>query len=750
MGNQAYVSRRSFIGGSAVAALGAAFASGTVLAGCAPQPNATADNANEKDLSATGHNGQSWQSQINPQDTDYTAHTMELEALFSPWPFGGLEIPNRIVKSAAGSGYAGEGSERALVEYYRAFARGGVGLVWLENFGCITEHFEVGGYRSISELPLKEVVDAIHKEGGLVGYQYDTMDLLIGKHDTVDFENFTQAVATDLTQEDIRALQADIVAAVKKLQAAGVNAFEINAAGNNLGQAFLSRMRNERDDEYGPQSFENRARFVTELIQQIKQSCGEDFPVQVLINVLEENDGALGQNALLTTLEENIEFAKLFEQAGADSLHLRLGPLNMHVCQFASDLYFAGYGIDGTTGFGTQFDFSRHWQGRLDASHSGCGMTLDVAREIKDAVGIPVGAVTYMDPAHAPDLFESALRDGKVDFLLMNRPLTVDPEYVHKLQAGKLDEIAPCTRCLHCHHDVDRNGESFTRCRVNACTRRAFTEEMPQGVALPEKTGDKSVMVVGGGPAGMEAARIAAQRGYAVTLYEKTGSLGGLLDFASTVKGPHENLPALKDYLIHQVELAGVTVVTGQEVDEAFIKDQQPDVVIMATGGAPAAPAIESDGSTPIVPLRNFLTSDLGDNVVVVGGNALAVDTTLYLLAEGKNVSIVLPDGLETLATGHSNWVKTFVLPMVYASGVRVWPHASIASVAEGVATVANETGAPVAIPCSAVIDARNMAAHPLASLAVDGIDVRAVGDCADPWNIANAIGTANLAARTI
>ena len=157
-----------------------------------------------------------------------------------------------------------------------------------------------------------------------------------------------------------------------------------------------------------------------------------------------------------------------------------------------------------------------------------------------------------MDPAHAPDLFEAALAEGKVDFLLMNRPLTVDPQYANKLKEGRIDEIAPCTRCLHCHFDYDEEGNTYEHCRVNACTQRAFRDDMPEGFDLPPVGTVKNVMVVGGGPAGMEAARIAALRGHNVTLYEKSGAVGGLLDFASTVKGPHENLSDLRSYLARQ------------------------------------------------------------------------------------------------------------------------------------------------------------------------------------------------------
>lgn len=727
----AELNRRSFVAASAALAVGAC-ASGALAGSAAAQEG----------------EARSPQSQLNPQDYDYTANTKPLDAIFSPWKLGGIELSHRMVKSAAGSGYTK--NPEAIVEYYRNFARGGVEMIWLENMACITKNFEVFDYGPLSEMPIQEIIDAIHAEGAHVGYQYDTMDLLIGKHQEIDFETFSQAVATDLSREDIDALTADIVDAVVELKGMGVEAFEINAAGNNLGQAFLSRMRNQRDDEYGPQTLENRARFVTNLIRAIKEACGPDFAVQVLINVLEENDTALGQNSLMTTLEENCAFARLFEAAGADSLHLRLGPLNMHVCQFASDLYFTGRGIDGMTGMGGQFDFKRHWQGKLDASHSGCGMTLDAARVVKECVSIPVGVVTYMDPAHAPDLFESAIEDGKCDFFLMNRPLTVDPAYVSKLREGRIDEIAPCTRCMHCHHDMDRAGNGYTHCRVNACTRRAYTEDMPNGVALEPAAQAKRVMVVGGGPAGMEAARIAALRGHDVALYEKADYLGGLLDYASAVKGPHENLLALKAYLARQLEVAGVEVHTGEEVDAAKVAEVAPDAVVLAMGGTRAELDLACGEGTKLVSMYEFLGCDMGGDVVIVGGGAQAVDAALYLMEKGVNVQFVLEGSEGELGCGQSTWVKAFVIPALYSLGARVWPNARIVSAGSGQATVLAEGGVEVSVPCTAVLDARTML--PTAdALDVAGVaEVYAVGDCADPWNIENAITTGNLAGRRI
>lgn len=133
-----------------------------------------------------------------------------------------------------------------------------------------------------------------------------------------------------------------------------------------------------------------------------------------------------------------------------DSLHIRIGPCGQHVAEFAGDLYFCGTGIEGTTGYGTQFDFTRQWQGMLKADQSGLGIMVPVAAEIKKAVSIPVGAVTYMDPARDPEFFESLIASGELDFILMNRPLSVDYDYLHKLEEGRIDEIRPCTRCMHC------------------------------------------------------------------------------------------------------------------------------------------------------------------------------------------------------------------------------------------------------------------------------------------------------------
>ena len=733
------ISRRDFLKGTAAGAL--SLAATSLLS----QGVAFADGEKAADEAV---NYYKTSAGLNPQDYDFRDPDSDLSAIFSPWKFGGLSLNHRMVKSAAGSDTQ-KGSEEEAVEYYANFAKGGVEMVWVEDFLKFHDNFPSARATAIEDSHVKAVVDGVHKAGGYIGYQLSCMGRSFSGFDAATAAMYESAFAEHLTREEVKLVQEDFINGAKKMKDLGFDAVEINAAGNNIGQAFFSRQRNHRDDEYGPQSFENRARFVGEIITGIKEVCGKDFPVQVLINGIEENDIDIGQADLSTTVEENCKICKSLEEFGADSLHVRLGVFRMHVCQFASDLYFTGNGIIGTTANGTRFDFSRHFEGKLLANHDAYGMMLNVAKEIKEAVSIPVGTVTCMNPAHAPKFFNDAIANGMCDFFIMNRPLTVDTEYVNKLREGRLDEIAPCTRCMHCHFDYNEEGKTYEHCRVNAATQRAWHDEMPEGATPLPGDGDKKVMVIGGGPAGMEAARIAAQRGYDVTLYEKNGMLGGLLTFANVIKGPHENLDDLRKYLIRQQELKGVKVVTGTEVTREMIEQEAPDYVVLAVGGKRPELELSSNGATTVISIDDIATTKIGDNVTIIGGNAQAVDAAQYLIAQGKHVTMVSPEGKEKLDKGQSSWVKQFTIPMLYANGTRLWPNASVKEVRDGEIVIDGETGCDIVVKCDTVIDARDML--PNTGL-IDGLSIPAVavGDCNAPFNIAEAIAAGNIAARRI
>lgn len=737
-------SRRTFLKGAVVGAAGVA--TGGLLSGCGgtDQPSesngeATSGGADDKELIANAY--------LNPQDYEYRQNTTDFKKLFSPLKIGSLNLNHRMVKSAAGSATYLAGLTDELLQYYVQFAKGGVELIWVEMVPELEPPADGSALPQEAIEFGKKLVKECGKYGAKLGYQtYGISPKPIG----------------ELTAEEIAGLQARYVDIAKQIHQMGFAAFEINAAGFNLGEQFLSRFHNVRTDEYGSGSLENRARFVTECIEKIKKACGNDYVIQVLINCIEENDN-LTNNATLatldnavtapynkvTTIEEGIEFAKLFEAAGCDSMHLRLGPLDNHPCQFGSDLYFLLNGIEGATGYGNQWDFSRHWQGQLIANHSGAGMLIDIVRRYKEALSIPCGTVTYMDPAHAPDFFEKALADGKVDFYLMNRPLTVDTEYVNKLKEGRIDEIAPCTRCLHCHIGSNEMNREMGYCRVNALTQRVMTDKGPKTYELEPAAAPKKVMVIGGGPAGMEAARIAAARGHEVTLYEKNVALGGNLTFASMVKGPHENLDDLKAYLSRQLELNGVNVVLKKEVDAALIESEAPDAVILAVGALPGEVGV-SGGNVPIIEYDQFMGADTGENVVVFGSNAQAFDCALWMTVRKKKVTIVTPNPNEDLDKEQSHHAHRFMTTALYSLGVKAYPGSTIKEIGDGQITIATDAGFETVISADSIINAADLL--PNKSL-LDGISVKetyAIGDCNEPYNIALAIRAGNDVGRAV
>ena len=682
---------------------------------------------------------------LNPQDYDYTGNSITdftKTKLFSEWKLGPLTLKHRMVKSAAFQLAFMRNNPEEYIGYYERMARGGVQMIWIENFANMWDMTASPFKQDYSAYDVKGMVDRLHAAGAYVGTQFDTMGAPIGPL------SYTEPFIGNYSTEEVKEWIQVIIGMAKRLHEDGFDAFELNFAANNVGQSFLSRARNNRTDEYGPQSIESRTRFGVEVVKGIKEACGKDFIVQVLINSVEENDTNLGDNEAFNSIEEVREIAKAFEAAGADSLHLRQGPGGQHIAQFAPDLYFCARGQEGTTGFGTKFDFKQHYQGLARGNHSGCGFGIDIAAAVKQAVSIPVGTVSYMDPAHAPDYFEQALQENKIDFIIMNRPLCVDPEYVNKLREGRIDEIAPCTRCLHCFYDPDRDGKLMEHCRVNAANWRAYGEDMPEGFDPAPAAEAKNVMVIGGGPAGMEAARIAAGRGHSVTLYEKENALGGTLGFAEAVKGPHENLGRLSKYLARQQEVCGVTVITGTEVTREVIATQKPDVVILAVGAKRPEPV--ASAGTPVVSVEDVLGAKLGNRVVVLGSNCQAVDAALYLMDQGKQVTIVTPSPKAAFEKGHSVNVRGFVETAIKAAGTRIWSGVTGLTVGESGVSFTSEAGFAIDVACDAVVDASDCLPNTALTDGLEGVTVIPVGDCKAPYNIAAAISDGNLAARSI
>ena len=246
----------------------------------------------------------------------------------------------------------------------------------------------------------------------------------------------------------------------------------------------------------------------------------------------------------------------------------------------------------------------------------------------------------------------------------------------------------------------------------------------------------------------MEAARIAAMRGHNVTLYEKRSLLGYMLAFAATVKGPHENFADLRKYLIHQLEITGVTVRTGIEVTKEFIETEAPDAVILAVGGRRDTLAV--NGNCPVIDMNRFMSAGTGDNIIICGSNAQAFDAALWLTVHKKRVTMVTPNTADDFDIQQSQHARRMITTVLYSLGFNALPESAIRSVRDGMATVMTDTGLETRIPCDAIINAADM--RPNLDL-IDGISVKeiyAVGDCASPFNIAQAIRSGNDAGRAV
>ena len=320
------ISRRDFLKGSAAGALGLA---ATSILGPA---TALADDAKTEEAPV---NVYKVMTELNPQDYDFRDPDSDLSAVFSPWKFGGLTLNHRMVKSAAGSAAYLAGMTDEFLSYYFNLAKGGVELIFIESVSWL-EVPESGEYDADTLAYIKKLVDGCAEYGAVLGYQISGFGM---------GEN-------EMTVDDIHAKQARMVQVAEGLYNVGFKVIEFNCAGFNMPAHFLSRFHNTREDEYGGKSIENRARFVTEILEQLKKDC-PDMPIQCLIDCIEENDNITNNPTIMTldtdvttphtkslTIEEGIAAAKLFEAAGCSSMHLRIGPLGHHVAQFAADLYF--------------------------------------------------------------------------------------------------------------------------------------------------------------------------------------------------------------------------------------------------------------------------------------------------------------------------------------------------------------------------------------------------------------------------
>lgn len=576
---------------------------------------------------------------------------MSFERLFSPITIGSMQLPNRVVMSPMTTDYGTseqEPSER-LLAYLQARAAGGVGLITLEVCSVALDHRYQPHSLSLSQdrfIPLhSKITELAHRHGVKIQPQITHP----GPESQAPFFEGKPGVGPSVNVnpgafQSCRPLELDeIPAVIEQYAAAGVRAKEAGYDGMELHAAhvymllgsFLSPLRNARSDEYGGKRLAGRARLLLETLTAVRTAVGEDFPITVSLSGYERSPGG-------REINETQRLAQLLVDAGADAFRVSGG---------------------STDGLVSQMVMGSDYQD---------GTNVTAARAIKLAVDVPVMVVGRI---HTPDHAEQILQEGSADLIAMGRPFLADPQWPAKARAGRAQDIRRCISCENCIDTMIVNQN--LNCAVNAATGREQT------YVLTRAAQRKRVVIVGGGPAGMEAARVADLRGHSVTLLERQKRLGGSLLLAATV---HSDNETFFNWLRQQVSASGVDIRLGVEATPDVLRSLQPDVIVIATGAKVETPAVPGAQQSHVfsgaqlrrvvegrarqneltmlpVPLRwaaqkflqvvssrltpsllrsaTRLWMPLGRRVVIVGADLAAIELAEFLAKRGRRVSML-------------------------------------------------------------------------------------------------------------
>ena len=690
------------------------------------------------------------------------AKKVAFNKLLEPSCLGKAKTKNRLIKTASGTMLLGDDgyiNERHKA-YYNAIAKGGVGLIIIED--CAVE-YPLGAHHPPFQLRIdedkyipsyKELTETIHQHNCLALLQllhsgaWDLLHFRTGKSRSSSYLSADELpgpmfdTPRELTLIEIEELVDKFASASARAKEAGFDGVEINGATCHLINSFLSRFWNRRQDDYGYQNLENRARFAVEIIKETRRRVGRDFIIGFLIN------GAEYGIEKGTTIQEAQGFARILEAAGIDSIQVRAH----------------GYGSYATMLRPENLFYPEPPPQRvkeLDWSHKGAGATVPLATAIKKVVSIPVITVGRLDPI----MGEKILQAGKADFIGFARRLMADPELPRKIASGRTEDIAPCTACNECNTAV--RVALPVRCRVNAALGG---EKDFYNISPADKR--KRVLVIGGGPAGMEAARVAAIRGHEVILYEKESKLGGLLSLAAMVKGQDiEDLPALVRYLKSQISKLGVKIRLGDEIDPQTIKEVQPDVVILATGSLPTTPEIPGINRRNVVSssklhqqLKTYLRflspqvlrwltkfwMPIGHRVLIIGGQLQGCELAEFLIKRGRKVTIV--DTAETLGEGLAGERKPRFLEWLTKKGATTLTGVEYDGITAKGLTIITKEGQKQIIEADTILPATPPIPNDKLVDALRGMVpvIYVIGDCQKPRLIIDSIADGYRVARSI
>ena len=641
--------------------------------------------------------------------------------LFEPGLIGNVRLKNRVIKAPQHTGLAnpdGSVTDRML-RYYKDVALGGVSMViveyaWIDNDASRASPCQLG-IASMDHIPgLSLLAQTIQANGAKAaiqishaGRQKFTLSRPIKAPSAVPWEEIYAAGCPppdELTFEEIQQIVKSFGDAAKRAQTADFDMVEIHACHGYLISNFLSPRTNKRTDWYGG-SLENRMRFLLELMAEILRQVGPDYPVCVRVSGIDyEPDG--------TKIDETIELCKRLEALGVAAIHMSGG---------------------------------NHHQTIHEVSPMGMSLAHNVwaAEAVKKEIEIPViasGSITH------PDLAEKILSDGKGDFIGLGRPLWADPYWPQKAMEGRPEDIRPCIRCNDgCLARGDHQAKTIS-CSVNVAVCR---EDEFQ---ITKAEHSKNVAVIGGGPAGMEAARVCALKGHKVTLYEKR-ELGGVLIEASVPEFKAPDLKPLITYLSTQIKKLKIKVIHEEATSQA-IKNGGFDAVIVATGATPIVPEdVQGITSAKVTSALQVLNgkAKLGQKIAVIGGGIVGTEVGLFLAEQGKEVIFV-----EMLDTFMNN--ITFDEKIVYEErfenlNVSIHTGKRLESLSDEGITVVDRYGIRTTITADTVVLAAG--SRPNRDL-IDGLknesnlQVFEAGDCIKPRKIFDAIHEGHLAAKLL
>lgn len=530
----------------------------------------------------------------------------QLAPLFAEGTIGTLRLKNRLVQAPMHTRFAtdfGEVTER-LMEYHVARARGGIAFITLENTAVNWEEGRAAGNpvridddRFITGL--HNLVDAVHREGALMATQLhhagrqNMRSNIDGGLDPVSPSTVQSKVGGDppreMTHEDIARVIEEFREAARRSKAAGFDAIEIHGAHGYLLTQFLSPNVNQRQDEYGG-SFENRARFPLAVVEAVREAVGEDFPVIYRISVEERTEGGM-------ELEDGVAFCALIEP------------------------YVDAVSV--TAGIYESMDWIFTMQGTPP------GSLLPLSKAVKARVGVPVIGISRL--GWALEDAARAIEAGELDFVAMARTQLADPDLPAKTQRGEHRRVRRCIACNECVGGFLFNGWSV-RCVINP---EAGSEYRLHEV-LGASRDPRRVLVVGGGPGGCEAARVAALRGHEVRLVERADALGGQLRASTAPEFKRREMQSLIDYYEAELEALGVEVALATTPGDPDLG--AADVMLLATGTVGPPPP---DGAVDAVEALAARTLPGDGPILVLGSGETALNAAAFCVEQGRSTTIV-------------------------------------------------------------------------------------------------------------